>query len=448
MNRRALLVGIDAYDHIQPALTWCVDDALAMREALAFHANYDPNFATRVLLGSNVADSHAPRVTFNALCDALGELFTFEGMALFYYSGHGIVMDGRTYLATQDGSPTLPGLSLNDLLAMANQAQAPDVLIILDACYSGGMAIPEPDGDISGHSVRPGVTVLAAARSNQRALEMAGHGVFTRLVLGALKGGAADVRGRVAAASIYSYVEQALGPWDQRPVYWSHATRLAPIRYCAPDIQDSELRRLPELFPTPDARYRLNPSHEVTHPEADPQRVAIFKLLKRYQVARLLQPTLDTDLYFAAIRSHEVQLTPLGQFYHQLAQANLLGESPSFVSSERRPMPDPEVVARMFHEAYERLAPVFGYVTREETRVPWEHVPDRSRRLMIATAAEVLAQIFGTPASAASAGEPPERTPESPETPETPETPESPESPEDNDLSLVMSDGDSREASS
>ena len=57
-------------------------------------------------------------------------------------------------------------------------------------------------------------------------------------------------------------------------------------------------------------------------------------------------------------------------------------------------MPDAESVAKMFHEAYERLAPAFGYETREATRVPWEKVPERNKRLMIAATAEVLAMLF------------------------------------------------------
>jgi hypothetical protein len=40
-------------------------------------------------------------------------------------------------------------------------------------------------------------------------------------------------------------------------------------------------------------------------------------------------------------------------------------------------MPDPgETLARMFHEKYERLAPEFGYKTREESAVPWDEVPE------------------------------------------------------------------------
>ena len=57
-------------------------------------------------------------------------------------------------------------------------------------------------------------------------------------------------------------------------------------------------------------------------------------------------------------------------------------------------MPDPESVAKLFHETYERLAPTFNYETRRATRVPWEKVPERNKRLMVAVAAEVLAVLF------------------------------------------------------
>lgn len=49
-----------------------------------------------------------------------------------------------------------------------------------------------------------------------------------------------------------------------------------------------------------------------------------------------------------------------------------------------------EVLARRFHEAYERLAPDFGYETRPESAVPWEQVPEANRRLMIAVVKEVM----------------------------------------------------------
>lgn len=47
-------------------------------------------------------------------------------------------------------------------------------------------------------------------------------------------------------------------------------------------------------------------------------------------------------------------------------------------------------LAREFHEAYERLAPSFGYETRKESAVPWEDVLEANRDLMAATVKEVI----------------------------------------------------------
>lgn len=54
-----------------------------------------------------------------------------------------------------------------------------------------------------------------------------------------------------------------------------------------------------------------------------------------------------------------------------------------------------EHYAQKFHESYERLAPSFGYETREASAVPWEQVPQNNKRLMIA----VCAELFGIPLS-------------------------------------------------
>jgi hypothetical protein len=52
-----------------------------------------------------------------------------------------------------------------------------------------------------------------------------------------------------------------------------------------------------------------------------------------------------------------------------------------------------ELLARTFHESYERLAPSFGYATRDDSRQPWEEVPEPNRRLMVATAEAVIAKL-------------------------------------------------------
>lgn len=52
-----------------------------------------------------------------------------------------------------------------------------------------------------------------------------------------------------------------------------------------------------------------------------------------------------------------------------------------------KPLPH-EAIAAQFHEAYERLAPVFGYKTNEATRI-WNH-ESANGKLMMAVCAEVV----------------------------------------------------------
>lgn len=47
-------------------------------------------------------------------------------------------------------------------------------------------------------------------------------------------------------------------------------------------------------------------------------------------------------------------------------------------------------VARLFHEHYDRLAPDYGYKTREESAVPWSEVPEANKQLMKATVQAVF----------------------------------------------------------
>lgn len=54
---------------------------------------------------------------------------------------------------------------------------------------------------------------------------------------------------------------------------------------------------------------------------------------------------------------------------------------------------DPEwahELAQAFHEAYERLAPDYGYETREASAKPWSEVPQQNRDLMVASIADLM----------------------------------------------------------
>jgi hypothetical protein len=52
--------------------------------------------------------------------------------------------------------------------------------------------------------------------------------------------------------------------------------------------------------------------------------------------------------------------------------------------------PEHEGIAQAFHETYERLAPDFGYKTREASAVEWPDVPENNRGLMIAVVTDLV----------------------------------------------------------
>ncbi|MBS1019252.1 hypothetical protein JK205_09970 [Gluconobacter cerinus] len=304
-----------------PCLSSCVDDAVAMAQRLERNEDETVNFRCQQLTSAGGGMVTAPmlRELLHAHLDQ-----SFTGDTLLYFSGHGAATSLGAHILTYESSQYSPGISMRDLVDLANKSRARNVFIVLDCCYAGAAGNDEEVvGSFENEArLREGVTILAAARPRQGALEVAGHGVFTRLVLAALAGGAADIRGRVSTAGIYAYADAVLGALDQRPIYKSHTASLEPVRLCRPTVSDEELRRLPRIFREPKTRYTLAPSYEETFEDvAIPEHVALFKVFKRLQTAGLLRCEIGLDLYWIAARSQMVELTPLGQLYWELANA-------------------------------------------------------------------------------------------------------------------------------
>lgn len=320
MSRRALIIGINEYqDAGVTNLSGAVRDAELMAAVLERHEDGSPNFECRTHL--NPGTDLMTRALLRAEWEAL---FAQEAeAALFYFAGHGTPTDIGGFIVTYDATTGEPGLPMSELLERANQSKAREVLLILDCCFSGSLGNPPSMNsrtDSNQAVLREGVTILAASRPTEGAAEIGGQGVFTSMVLHALHGGAADVLGRVSAASIYAHAEQALGAWDQRPLYKSHASRLNPVRKCEPAVPLKFLRLLPTIFPDPLGTLMLDPAYEHTHQDADPDKVATFNNLKLYRNARLVRTTDHDDLYFAALGSTGVRLTGLGRYYWRLAK--------------------------------------------------------------------------------------------------------------------------------
>ena len=313
-SRRALVVGID--DYPSAALSGCVNDANAMAELLRKHHDGSPNFDVMLMVTPPDAIT---RVTLKAAIERLFQHDQAE-VALFYFSGHGTENDLGGYLVTPDATKYDEGVNLGDVLTYANRSPAKERVIILDSCMSGVFgSIPTVGNNTA--LLNEGVSVLTASRAGQVSVETGGRGVFTEMVCGALEGGAADVLGDVTAAAIYAYVEQTLGPWDQRPLFKAHLSRLVSVRKAQPAVEADELRRLPEWFPAADHRFALDPSYEYTSGVPDSNHVATFKKLQNCRDAKLVEAVDEDFLYYAAMNSKTCRLTPLGKHYWRLARA-------------------------------------------------------------------------------------------------------------------------------
>jgi hypothetical protein len=157
--------------------------------------------------------------------------------------------------------------------------------------------------------------------------------LFTGLILEGLNGSAADIRGNITPASLYSLVDQTRGPWEQRPIYKAKVQTFISLRQVNPKVPLETLRRLPTYFPDPTAVFALDPSFEpdrenvpdrVKHVPADPTNAAVFKELQRCNRHGLVNPVGTEDMYYAAINSTGCKLTTIGAQYRKLAELNRL----------------------------------------------------------------------------------------------------------------------------
>lgn len=332
--KRALLVGIDDYPTVS-SLVGCVADATALNELLAHHADGTPNWRTELI----TSDSGPDVITRDSLRRALTELFAAARDAdlLFFFAGHGAKTPWGADLVTQDAAPHSLGVSMNDLVTLANDSPARSVTILLDCCFSGDTgntaglqaAGVAEDFRLNKAVVRENVTIMAASRGTEVSQEVGGHGAFTRILLDGLDGGATDHRGYVTALSLYGYVSPAFDAWEQRPILKTYLTEPVVLRVGPPWLDSDLLRQLPEHFPTEDHRLQLTPAHEgegrpLPSSDAGTTEQQEFDYVGRLRNANLVTTDGRRDHYWVAMESSHVYLTGLGRYFWRLADRGLL----------------------------------------------------------------------------------------------------------------------------
>ena len=317
--RKALIIGIDEYPF--DPLDECVNDAKALADLIERNWDGSPNFSVK--LGTNIQ-------TKEELEELIEELFTGNSdVALLYFAGHGYLDGFGGYICTPDSRKHNMGVSMENILNYAEKnRECKNKVIIFDCCHSS--AIGECKNSPHQSIISDGLTILTACRSNESAMEIDGHGVFTSLLLNALKGEASNLKGDITPGSVYSYIDQALGPWDQRPVFKTNITRFVSLRRSKPQIDESIVRKMGDYFISPTTELKLDPSfedtnsdsieHKVIEPYANEENVKIFKNLQKLESVGLVIPVGEEHMYYAAMNSKSCKLTDLGSYYWQLVK--------------------------------------------------------------------------------------------------------------------------------
>jgi hypothetical protein len=314
--RKALIVGFNNYP--SASLSSCINDAIKMASVLEKNGDGSPNFSIKLITDEK------DEITKAQLRQAIEALFKGPSdVALLYFSGHGLIKSTGGFIVTPDYERYDEGIPMDQILSLANKSRAKDKVVILDCCHAGAFGTPSISDDNTAQ-LSDGLTVLTASRDSESALEINGASIFTALLIDALQGGAADLRGDITPGSIYSYVDQALGAWDQRPIFKTNVSRFTSLRKINPPVPLEKLRKLNAYFKTAEEEYQLDPSYEFTHPSAIQDNVNIFKDLQKFESVRLVVPVNEEHMYFAAINSKSCKLTALGYQYWRLVKENKL----------------------------------------------------------------------------------------------------------------------------
>jgi len=315
--RKALIVGINNKNNPNVStLHGCIKDAAQIAEMLEFNESGTRNFDV------NLLTDEKRFITKSALKSELKELFENvrrDDIALFYFAGHGYIDSFGGKFVTSDCENLDEGVSMDEILALANKSEASNKIVILDCCHSGKFGNSRENNDNKICHLGQNVTILTSCGSSEESHEFRGNGMFTSLLVEALSGGASDLCGDITAGGIYWFVDKALGAWKgQRPVFKTNVDSHVAIRNVNPPIPFEILRKLTVYFKDPKCNYPLDSTYEYTETCAIPEHTEIFKNLQKMVSVGLVKPVGEEHMYFAAMNSKSCKLTTTGECYWRL----------------------------------------------------------------------------------------------------------------------------------
>jgi WD40 repeat protein len=215
-----LVVGINEYSNAKLNLNYAKPDAESFGKIVDEHsASLFKNVRMHALY-----DKQANRENILKKLDELKTEIHPEDVFIFYYAGHGSMVDNKFYFIPTNnlrlydqGELEKDALEASIVQEKLKEISALKQLIVMDACQSGGSVEllatrgASEEKAIAQLSRSTGVHVLASAGSEQFATEFAElqHGLFTYVLLKGLDGDAdgAPKDGKVTIYELKSYID-------------------------------------------------------------------------------------------------------------------------------------------------------------------------------------------------------------------------------------------------
>ena len=249
-NSYALVVGVSAYQHLNPLPPTVGNDARDVHALLV-----DPNAGgyrpdqTQLLL-DDAATGAALRTALAGLATAAGP----DATVLLYYSGHG----GRVETGAETGQYLLPvdavaesaqtlaatSISGDEFSRLLAAIPARQLLVVFDCCHAGGIGQPKGVADLAAAGpaapapiIKSGLAeqyydalragsgraIVASSRSTESSwvLPGASNSLFTAHLLAGLKGGVASDDGLVRIFDLFEYLQPRVtaDQPEQHPVF-------------------------------------------------------------------------------------------------------------------------------------------------------------------------------------------------------------------------------------
>lgn len=328
--KKALLVGYNYKNMEGSELFGPEDDVKLLNQVISKHFDGSINFETKII-------STETEMKRKELMDSLIELFNQDpqiNSSLFYFSGHGSQVNGKTFLVTSDAATGVNfGIEFSEIWEIVKNSKINNKIIILDCCFSGSFGIDTDEFGLSNIGIIPeNCTVLTASYKTQPSVEVDGQGLFTKYLIEALNGGVSDILGNVTLAGIYAYLDKMFGAWEQRPSFMTNSSKFQEIKKVRPAIELQNLKKITTYFKNYDSKIKLTPEHEFKHKQKSVEKkarkplVEMFKNLQQFFGQGLVVPIGASEpyMYFAAMENKHCELTEYGKIVWRLVKQGKL----------------------------------------------------------------------------------------------------------------------------